>query len=105
MLKPKSNIDKLHTYTPGKSKEEAAKEFGVESWLKLSSNENPFGCPVSAEDLTPFLHNAAQYPDQGTHPLNDPALQSRVSGGVGWWAAQVRAKKIQKTQRVRRARP
>lgn len=69
MLNPKPNINALHTYTPGKSKEEAAKEFGISTWIKLASNENPFGCPVSAEELSQALQNAALYPDQATHQL------------------------------------
>ena len=79
MLNPKQNINALHAYTPGKSKEEAAKEFGILTWVKLASNENPFGSPVSIQDLEPALKSAALYPDQATHSLKqDIATKNAV---------------------------
>lgn len=69
MIRPKPNIENLTAYTPGKSKEEAAKEYGISSWIKLASNENPFGSPVKSSDLESVLHGAAVYPDQASHRL------------------------------------
>jgi histidinol-phosphate aminotransferase len=76
--KPKSTIQKITAYQPGKSQESALlahREREPKTWVKLSSNENPFGCPVSPIELAEALQMGALYPDQKSHRLKDKLAQ------------------------------
>ncbi len=69
MIKPRDELDSIKLYTPGKSKEQAAKEGGGSSFIKLSSNESPLGSPISAEALKEAIDSACEYPDQSSARL------------------------------------
>jgi histidinol-phosphate aminotransferase len=61
---PKSQIVDLPVYQPGKPIEEVKKELGLESIIKLASNENPFGCsPKVKEALVQEADLLSIYPD------------------------------------------
>ncbi len=64
-------LSTLPTYTPGKSVETAAKEVGLTNIVKLASNENPLGSPLTErewETLRPLL---SVYPDIANAPVID----------------------------------
>ena len=54
----------LSAYIPGKPIEEVKKEYGIDSVVKLASNENPWGASDSAKDAyIKALENISVYPD------------------------------------------
>ncbi|WP_088007548.1 histidinol-phosphate transaminase [Indiicoccus explosivorum] len=60
----KPQLAGMKAYQPGKSVEEVKQQYGLESIVKLASNENPFGSsPKVAEFLKGFALNPAVYPD------------------------------------------
>ena len=59
-----SYIKKLKSYKPGKSISEAQREFGIQNFIKLASNENPLGpSPKSLEAITKITPQIHRYPD------------------------------------------
>lgn len=57
-------LQEMAPYTPGKSVEEVQKEYGLETIVKLASNENPYGAPPAAKEaLTEGLAGLEIYPD------------------------------------------
>lgn len=66
---------KAHKYVPGKSLKEAMAELGLQEAVKMSSNENPFGCSARAKAALPELAEELHvYPDA----LNQ-ALRARLA--------------------------
>jgi len=68
-MKPKPHISQLDHYIPGKPISEVTNEFGLTHVTKLASNENPWGCPVTTQDLEKTIQHAMRYPN-----LNRPQL-------------------------------
>lgn len=68
-LQFRKSVQSIKPYIPGKSIEEVVKELGVQDVIKMASNENPFGCPVSAEELAPYIQRGSYYPNVSTTPL------------------------------------
>jgi histidinol-phosphate aminotransferase len=67
-MKPKTTVQGLPVYQPGKPLEEVKRELGLEQVIKLASNENPFGCPPGVWDaLTEVKDSLHLYPE-GTAP-------------------------------------
>jgi len=63
-IKPKRSVQGLPVYQPGKPLEVVKKELGLESVIKLASNENPFGCsPKIWERLAEEKDQFHLYPD------------------------------------------
>ena len=59
-----SYIKKLKSYKPGKSIAEAKREFESKSFIKLASNENPYGpSPKSIQAIKQAGHKIHRYPD------------------------------------------
>lgn len=57
-------LQEMAPYTPGKSVEEVQKEYGLETIVKLASNENPYGAPPAAKEaLAEGLAGLEIYPD------------------------------------------
>ena len=57
-------------YTPGKPIEEVQRELGLDSVIKLASNENPEGpLPVVLEAITAAVQDINRYPDATCHHL------------------------------------
>lgn len=60
----RQEIDKMQPYVPGKPIEEVQRELGLESVVKLASNENPLGCSTKAKEaIIKALDDTALYPD------------------------------------------
>lgn len=68
----------LRSYVPGTSIEEVKKMYALSDVIKLASNENPFGCPVSSGDFAEVLLSASVYPNQDISLLKQ-ALQKKYS--------------------------
>ncbi|WP_316569792.1 histidinol-phosphate transaminase [Neobacillus sp. YIM B06451] len=60
----KKQLLNLTPYQPGKSIDSVKKQYGLETIVKLASNENPFGCSAKAvERIQSFSESLALYPD------------------------------------------
>ncbi|MED3646081.1 histidinol-phosphate transaminase [Halalkalibacterium halodurans] len=71
-MKIKPQIIGLPPYKPGKPMEDVKRELGLETVVKLASNENPFGAsPKVAEAIQEALHHTAIYPDGYARTLRD----------------------------------
>jgi len=55
----------LHAYVPGRSVDSVKEEYGLSDVVKLASNENPFGPPLSSV----LCETSHHYPDQYHHDL------------------------------------
>ncbi len=78
-LKPAipDHIRRLEPYQPGRPIEEVQRELGLQSVIKLASNENPLGPPPKAlEALRAALAEVHRYPD-GSGTLLRRALAAR----------------------------
>src|SRR5690554_4287363 len=70
VIQPKPNVVRLPVYQPGKPIEEVKRELGLETVIKLASNENPFGCsPAVHEAIKREMANIALYPDGAAREL------------------------------------
>jgi len=59
-----AGIHALHTYVPGKPIEDLKRELGLDSIIKLASNENPLGTsPAAVRALETFAGDLYRYPD------------------------------------------
>jgi len=77
----RSNVKDIPPYVPGRSKEEIAREFGLDPdrIIKLASNENPLGPPRAAIDtIDAASSKIATYPDAAARDLT--AELSRYAG-------------------------
>tara|TARA_B100001250_G_scaffold384429_1_gene379254 strand:+ start:1406 stop:2491 length:1086 start_codon:yes stop_codon:yes gene_type:complete len=71
-----SYIKKLKSYKPGKSIVEAQREFELKSFIKLASNENPYGpSPKSMEAINKASHKIHRYPDATGFELRNTLAQ------------------------------
>jgi histidinol-phosphate aminotransferase len=72
-MKPKSWIEELRVYEPGKPLEEVARELGfedIESIIKVASNENELGpSPLAIEAMKESISEMHRYPDGGAFYL------------------------------------
>ena len=63
-MQPKSTVVHLPVYQPGKSSDDIKREYGLESVIKLASNENPYGSsPKVKQALLDEMNNTSLYPD------------------------------------------
>ena len=74
MMIPRPALQSLPPYVPGQSIESVMKQHGLEHVIKLASNENPLGCPVSASVYEAFVATAHRYPPTH-HGLRDTLAQ------------------------------
>ena len=64
-------VPTLDTYRPGKLRRQAELESGV-NYIKMASNENPFGpSPLAAEAIKAAIAEAHSYPDNSTRELRE----------------------------------
>ena len=63
-------LSKLKPYTPGKSIVSVMREKGITDVIKLASNENPLGSPVTSEDLQEIIAQSHIYP----HPMESKLI-------------------------------
>jgi histidinol-phosphate aminotransferase len=66
---PRATLDAIKPYLPGKSIQDVQAELGLTDVIKLASNENPFGSPVSPEELADIIREVGFYPHLGSAPL------------------------------------
>jgi len=75
----REEVKDLPVYSPGKSPEEVAREFGLESCVKMASNENPVGpSPKAVEAVKAALSTMNIYPDG-----NSSELKQAISRKLG----------------------
>lgn len=68
----KKQLLNLTPYQPGKSIDSVKKQYGLETIVKLASNENPFGCSSKAkEQIQSYGESLALYPDGHAGELRD----------------------------------
>lgn len=66
----RNELSNLRPYIPGKPTEEVQKEYGLDSVVKLASNENQLGpSPKAVEAVKKELANLNTYPDAGAMEL------------------------------------
>ncbi len=71
-MKVSSEIEDLIPYIPGKPISETQREYGLESVLKLASNEAPYGpSPKVVEVIISSLHHLNRYPDAGAYEMGE----------------------------------
>jgi histidinol-phosphate aminotransferase len=65
-------IEQLPLYPPGKPVDEVKREFGIDSIVKLASNENALGpSPKALQALQAALADIHRYPDNGCYYLRE----------------------------------
>lgn len=68
----KKQITTLEAYSLGKGNEQIKQEFGLDKVVKLSANENPFGCsPKVYEVLRSISKHVSCYPDGASKELSE----------------------------------
>ena len=69
---PRKHIPSITAYPPGKPIEEVQREFGLDSVIKLASNENPLGpSPRAVAAIKESLAEGHLYPDNSCHLLKE----------------------------------
>lgn len=63
---PRQTLARMKPYVPGKAIEEVVKEQGLSEVIKMASNENPLGCPISFGALEEALKKVHYYPHPGS---------------------------------------
>ncbi len=69
MIVGKKSIQGLPIYQPGKSLEEVKRELGLETIIKLASNENPFGCSPKVWDALAQVKDSFHLYPEDSAPL------------------------------------
>lgn len=71
-MRVKQQLQQLKPYQPGKPIEEVKREYGLETVIKLASNENPYGCsPLVQQAIIAELDHLALYPDGYSRTLRE----------------------------------
>jgi histidinol-phosphate aminotransferase len=82
MPQPKSFIPKIMPYPPGKPIDEVQREYGLDSVIKLASNENPLGpSPKAIQAMQKAAADMHIYPDGNGYYLKE-ALEKKFSVGA-----------------------
>jgi histidinol-phosphate aminotransferase len=70
ILSGRDALKEILPYVPGKPISEVKREYGLESIVKLASNENPLGpSPIAVEAAARAVTDAHRYPDPGGYYL------------------------------------
>ncbi len=78
----REEVRELPVYSPGKSPEEVAREWGISECVKMASNENPLGpSPRALQALQEALPTVHLYPDGNCYQLRE-ALSRRLGVGM-----------------------
>jgi histidinol-phosphate aminotransferase len=71
-MKVKVQLQHLKPYQPGKPIEEVKREYGLETVIKLASNENPYGCSTKVKEaIARECEQLAIYPDGYARALRE----------------------------------
>ncbi len=74
----RENVLAIQPYVPGKPIDECKRELGIEHFVKLASNENPFGAsPAAKAAMVAMVAECHMYPDGGSYVLRH-ALASHM---------------------------
>lgn len=64
MIKCRKEVEGLRAYVPGKPIDDVKREYGLDTIIKLASNENPLGCSDKVKEaIINSLNESGQYPD------------------------------------------
>ncbi|WP_445491482.1 histidinol-phosphate transaminase [Niallia sp. 03133] len=75
----RKNLENIHAYVAGKPIEEVQRELGLESIIKLASNENPYGySTLVKEAMLSEMEQTHFYPEGMA-----PALAAKLAGKLG----------------------
>ena len=70
------HINLIPPYSPGLSKDEIARKYGIEKPVKLASNENPLGpSPMAFKAMREFIESTHLYPDPMATELKTAASE------------------------------
>ncbi len=70
------HINLIPPYSPGLSKDEIARKYGIGKPVKLASNENPLGpSPMAVKAMKKFIENTNLYPDPMATELKTAASE------------------------------
>ena len=73
----RDEIRRMQPYPPGKPIEEVQRELGLDSVVKLASNENPYGSsPKAYEAISNAVKGVHLYPDARSWSLKEQLSQS-----------------------------
>jgi histidinol-phosphate aminotransferase len=76
---PRTDLDAIWPYVPGRHRTEIARQYGVTDILKLASNENPLGpSPRALAAVREALGDAHYYPDSQAQ-----SLRAKIAAGAG----------------------
>ena len=82
-MQVKDQLSSLQPYKPGKSPEQMKEVYGDHSFVKLASNENPFGCsPRVLGELQKSWLDHALYPDGGATTLRQTIANKLHANGT-----------------------
>ncbi len=85
-MKVSPSIEKLVPYVPGKPIEETKRELGLDTVIKLASNENPLGTSAKVKEaLMGALDSVFRYPDASCFELTQK-ISSRLQVPPDWLA-------------------
>jgi histidinol-phosphate aminotransferase len=72
MVPIRPNVLRMHPYSPGKPISEVQRELGLETVIKLASNENPLGpSPKAVAAVKEAAESMHLYPDASVHDLRE----------------------------------
>lgn len=76
MKRPEANpwIENIESYVPGRSKDQIARQHGIDKPIKLASNENPLGpSRLAVQAIANFKDQVHLYPDAAASELRQAA--------------------------------
>ncbi len=75
----RSDLSEIPDYVPGKTEDDIKKEHGIERVVKLSSNENPYGCSPNVTEALRSINSLNTYP-----PKDPEVLRERIADYTGF---------------------
>lgn len=67
----RSDLSSIPDYVPGKTEEDVKRKYGLERVVKLSSNENPYGCSPKAIEVLKNFDSLNSYPSRDPVELRE----------------------------------
>ncbi|MFC1752886.1 histidinol-phosphate transaminase [Thermoproteota archaeon] len=66
ILTPRNSLAKMNPYIPGRSIESVAEDLGITDIIKMASNENPLGCPLTLKQFESSFNKVHYYANKET---------------------------------------
>ncbi|MBB6451330.1 histidinol-phosphate aminotransferase [Geomicrobium halophilum] len=74
-ISPRSQMEEISMYSPGKPIEELQRELGITHVIKMASNENPYGAsPLAQKAITAEIKDTHYYPE-----ITAPVLKHKLA--------------------------